>query len=382
MFRILFLSLGAFALGVDAYIMAGLLPGIAETFAVTPSGAGQTVSVFTVCYALSAPVFGALTAGQPVRRVLAVALVIFATANACSALAGSFSALLITRAVAGMGAGLFTPLAVSAAAALVTPERRGRAIGLVIGGLAMGTAIGVPSGLLLAQYAGWRGALWLIALLGVIALIGVAVCLPTVPVAPPPTLKQRISVLVDRKVAGTVLVSFLTAVGSIGLYTYVSAIFHVDAPSAGLLPYLWSWSLGGLIGTYFSGVVIDRSGRPEWVMVAMLASMSVAIILLYWTVKYPPLAVICFFIWGVAAWGSQAPQQHRLLTLRPRQGNAAVALHSSAHYLGSAVGAALGGSAIAAGVHVSSLPLLAAGVLSIVTAVQICIARSLTRKDT
>jgi len=47
---------------------------------------------------------------------------------------------------------------------------------------------------------------------------------------------------------------------------------------------------------------------------------------------------LIFFVWGVAAWGSQAPQQHRLLSLQPRHGGTAVALHSSARYLGSAAG--------------------------------------------
>ena len=49
--------LGMFALGVDAYVMAGILPSIAEDFRVSIGVAGQTVSVFTLCYAIAAPVF-------------------------------------------------------------------------------------------------------------------------------------------------------------------------------------------------------------------------------------------------------------------------------------------------------------------------------------
>src|SRR3989442_7158021 len=88
--RILPLCLGTFALGIDAYIMAGLLPGIANTFAVSASVAGQTVTMFTPCYAVAAPGFGALTAGKPVRRGLGAALVLFTLANPPNRLAARF----------------------------------------------------------------------------------------------------------------------------------------------------------------------------------------------------------------------------------------------------------------------------------------------------
>jgi predicted MFS family arabinose efflux permease len=67
-----------------------------------------------------------------------VALAIFGLANALSVIAGSFSVLLVSRAIAGIGAGLYSPTAFSAAASLVPYRQRGRALGLVVGGLAMG----------------------------------------------------------------------------------------------------------------------------------------------------------------------------------------------------------------------------------------------------
>ena len=373
MSKLMFLCLGAFALGVDAYVMAGLLPGIGASFLVSPSSAGQTVSVFTAFYAVSAPIFGAMTAGKPVRRVLVVALSLFAAANAVSALAPSFSLLLLSRAIAGMGAGLFTPLAVSAAAALVPPEQRGRALAFIVGGLAMGTAVGVPVGLMLASHVGWRATLWLITALGGIALTGVALRLPDVPVTPPPSLRQRLAILADYRVAVTVTVTFLTAVGSIGLYTYVAPLFIAAANVSNVLPYLWAWSLGGLVGTYLAGVLIDRAGRPELVMSGMLVAMLFAFVSMSLVLKQPALALMCFFIWGIAGWGSQAPQQHRLLSLQPQHGSTAVALHSSAHYLGSAVGAALGGIALTRGISTSSLPWLAAVFIAVTLTIQLAI---------
>jgi predicted MFS family arabinose efflux permease len=325
--------------------------------------AGQTVSVFTIFYAICAPIFGALTANKSARWVLMSALSVFARANAVSALATSFTLLLVARAVAGMAAGLYTPTAASAAAATVSEKLRGRALGMIMGGLAMGTAVGVPFGLMMAQTSGWRAAMWLIAGLEGFAFAGVGLRFRDVHISTPPSLRQRFAILGDRQVMSTAAVSFITAVGSIGLYTYIAALLTADGHVDNVLPYLWAWSVGGLAGIYLAGVLLDRLGRAEWIMAAMLATMVVIFGALLEAGQYPALAIVSFFVWGASAWGAQTPQQHRMLSLQPKHGSTAVGLHSSAHYLGSAVGAALGGAIIAVGFPVPYMPLVAAGTL-------------------
>ncbi|WP_240455725.1 MFS transporter [Virgibacillus sp. Bac332] len=76
------LTIGMFTLGFDAYVVAGLLPDIGATFKTSDSQTGQAVTVFTLCFALAAPVFATLLAGKPARRILVIALVIFSLGNA------------------------------------------------------------------------------------------------------------------------------------------------------------------------------------------------------------------------------------------------------------------------------------------------------------
>jgi predicted MFS family arabinose efflux permease len=216
----LFLAAGMFALGLDAYVVAGLLPSIGHDFHISTAQSGQAVTVFTLCYALAAPCFSVLLVGKPVRNVLVAALAIFSMANAAGALAGSFVVLLITRAIAGLGAGLFAPVAIAAAAALASPGRQGRALGVTLGGMSTGTVIGVPLGLLISEHLGWQGALWLVAGIGAAGLLGVRLGLPDISTTPPPSLRKRLSMVADRRIAATVSVSFLTAAASLGLYTY------------------------------------------------------------------------------------------------------------------------------------------------------------------
>lgn len=77
MYKIIFLIVGMFALGLDAYVIAGLLPQVSQTFNTTDAETGQAVTLFTLCYALAAPIFATLLAGKPVRIILVIALVIF-----------------------------------------------------------------------------------------------------------------------------------------------------------------------------------------------------------------------------------------------------------------------------------------------------------------
>lgn len=112
------LVLGALALGLDAYVMAGLLPKVAADLHTSESAAGQMVTLFTLCYALAAPVFATALAGRPAKTVLTAALLLFTAANALTAVAGSLFVLLVARALAGVGAGVYSPMAAATAASL------------------------------------------------------------------------------------------------------------------------------------------------------------------------------------------------------------------------------------------------------------------------
>ncbi|MGW7556081.1 MFS transporter, partial [Streptomyces rimosus] len=172
--KVWLLALGAFALGLDAYVMAGLLPVVAGDLRASVSLVGQMVTVFTLAYAVAAPLVAGLMAGVRPRVVIVVALGVFTVGNAVTALAPSLGALLAARVVAGAGAGVYAALSTAAASALVPGERRGRALALVMGGMSTGTVLGVPVGVLLAGHAGWRSTMWLVTGLGAVALVGLA----------------------------------------------------------------------------------------------------------------------------------------------------------------------------------------------------------------
>lgn len=361
--RIFFLAVGMFALGLDAYVIAGILPEIGKSFGTSDAMNAQTVTVFTLCYAIAAPVFATLLVRKPVKKVLVVALLVFSLANIASALSPNLSLLLLSRVVAGIGAGLFSPIAAAAAVALVAPERKGRALSLILGGMSTGTVIGVPLGLVLANHFGWQSTLWLVTIIGLVGLAGILAGFPDVAVAPPPSLKARLSLITDKRVAATVGVTFLTALASLGLYTFVAPMLAKLAAISDVGPYLWVWGLGGMIGSFAIGHLIDWTRRPGWLLIAILLIMSAALFSIPGAVASgAPLAFLPFFIWGATGWSSLAPQQHTLLESQPQHGAAVVALNSSSNYLGGAIGVLLGGLLITAGIQPGALPYYAGSI--------------------
>lgn len=363
--RVLVLAAGAFALGLDAYVMAGLLPVIAGDLHTTEAVVGQMVTAFTLAYALAAPLCAGLLARARLRTVVTAALTVFTLANALTAVAGSLTLLIVARVIAGAGAGLYSAQASTAAAALVPEARRGRALGTVMGGMSAGTVLGVPLGILLADTAGWRATLWLITGLGALVLILLAVALPDIPAGPAVAARDRFAVLIDRRVAGIVAVSFLAAVASLGLYTYLAPVLHTAAgasPTA-ITGYLWVWGAGGVLGSLLVGPLLDRRSRADGghlrtAVVLAMAALTLALATLVPLGHLTAAGVIApLLIWGASGWALQVPQQHRLLQVGgPTRGGIAVAANNSALYLGSAAGSALGGTILATHTTPTVLP--------------------------
>ncbi|MFI0226995.1 MFS transporter [Streptomyces lydicus] len=399
--KVWLLTLGAFTLGLDAYVMAGLLPVLADDIGTRVSLAGQLVTVFTLAYALSAPLVAGLFSGARPRVLLLAALAVFTLGNGATALAPSLGALLAARAVAGAGAGVYSALSTAAAAALAPEGRRGRALALVMGGMSAGTVLGVPIGVLLAEHTGWRATMWLLTGLGAVALGGLAARLPEVPAGPAVPVRERLTALTDRALAPVVGVSFLAAVASLGLYTYLAPVLAAAGGIGGVAPYLWAWGAGGVLGSVLAGPLVDRTGparvpfrragrTPEHPVdrgagrggraralvggVLVVVVVTQALLPRLAAVALPG-AVAALVAWGAAGWALQVPQQHRLLELAGPRGTVALALNNSALYLGSAVGSALGGLALGAGLAPDALPWAAAAVAAAALAVHLAAGR-------
>jgi len=341
------IAVGAFALGMASYVTAGLMPLIASAFSISLAMAAQLVTAFTLAYGLGSPLVVALLPARAQRTGLLLALAVFVLANGASALAPGFASLLAWRAMAGIGAGVYLALGIAAAAGVSAPQQRGKAIGVIMGGMAGGTVLGVPLSLLLAQQLGWTAALWLVAVLGALALAGLLWQLPALPAAPAMPLRRKLALLADGPVLAILLVSLLAAVASLGMYTFIAPLLAWSAQGAAMsvTPFLWAWGVGGIAGSVLVGPWADKVAAPKltcFILLLLALALCALPLAAGWS-AWLMLAPIA--LWGAAGWVLQVPQNQQLLAVRARQGdgNLAIALNESALYLGSAIGAAAGG---------------------------------------
>lgn len=336
---------GSVALGLDAYVVAGLLPAIASSLDAREATVGLGVAAFTGSYAVAGPLLAG-RAGQRSRQSLIVSLLVFNVANLVTALSPTVAVFLGARVVAGAAAGVYSPLSSAVAAEVAGKGRRGRALALVLAGLAIGTVFGVPVGLALAQRWGWRAAIVLIVVVGGASLAGIALRGGELPAIPASGAGDRLRSIARPKNLLTVTVTLLTGVASLGLYTYMTVILSAGTLAAHQMLAIWVWGIGGAVGALGIGRLVDRL-NPLRLSVIILVGLVCALLGMAQG-QTAWIVLTSLFIWGMCGWASLTPQQHVLLQTNPADAATAVAANASANYLGSALGATFGSLLVAA----------------------------------
>ena len=222
--KILILALGMFSLGMDTYIVAGLIPEMSRSLNQSSTAIGQGVTIFTLVFAISAPLFSIFLAKINVKQTLIFALIIFIFANIMTSLAVNLPIYLLARAIAGLGAGIFSPMAVSTGSQLVENKNRGKALATVVGGMSIGTVIGVPLGIQISNLTSWRVTLLFIVLISTLTCVLIAIHFRAIFAPTPPSIKERFKLFIHPHIIRIMTVTVCAAIASLGLYTYLSKI--------------------------------------------------------------------------------------------------------------------------------------------------------------
>jgi len=339
------LALGAFALGTDGFVIAGVLPDIAVSLHIGLGAAGQLVTVFAISYALLAPVLATLTAGWTRRAALVAGLLAVAVGNAITALAPSYGPVLAGRVVAAAGASLYAASASATAASLAGDKYRGRAIASVVLGTTTALALGAPLGTAVASALGWRATLWAVAVLALVVIPALMVWVPDVQAGTVAGLRARLELLRDRRVFALLAATVLAFTGIYVPYTYISAVYGEEGNRLAVL--LLVFGVGGTAGNLLAGHLADRYG-PRRVLLAVTLTLAVVFCVLPAFRGSLGLAVLAVAISSPLSFMVTTPQQHQLLAFAPPGGQSVVtALYQSSAYLAVSLSGAVGGLGLA-----------------------------------
>lgn len=343
---IYFFMLGNFIIGTGAFALAGILQPIAQALGVSLPVAGQVTTAYALAATVIAPLLLMATGGWPRQRAVTLALGLFSVGAVVCALSSSMSLLLIGRVLMGAGS-IFTALAAGMLVTLVPLQARGKALSLSFLGVSLSYLIGLPLGTSLGFAFGWQVPLWMIA---AAALLLLPALLSQMPASAE---TGRLSFAGAGTVArqGTVLRIWLrTLLNFVALFCVLAYIGPVMRALNPLTPSELSFSLmvfglAGVVGTFLGGWANDRFGALACLRL-QLSGFCLALILLPLTQGHHLLTLAAFVFWSTAAFSMQVPQQARLAAAAPQYAPLLFSLNSSMIYLGTALGAVVGGLAL------------------------------------
>ena len=258
------LSMAAFCYVTVELLPVGLLPVIAADVDVSLSAVGLLVTGYAVTVAVAS-----LPLTHVVRRILrryllTALLAVFVVATSVSVL-GGYRLLLGGRIATALSQAVFWAVVAPAAAALFSAQYRGRVTAAVFSGGSLATVVGVPGGTWLGQQTSWRVAFLTVAGLGLLAMIAVAVLLPST--SPAHGQAASGSAPHTRRYWLTIAATAVAITGGFAGFTYITP-FLTDV--SGFAPGAVTWILlvygvAGLVGVVVGGAMA-RSHRHSRAM--------------------------------------------------------------------------------------------------------------------
>ncbi|MDQ1073040.1 MFS transporter [Streptomyces canus] len=366
---LLALSTTAFTAVLTELLPAGLLPRMAPDLGVSEARIGFLVTGYALASFAAAIPLTAVLRGLPRRPVLVGALLGFAVSNAVVAVSSSYALTFGARLVAGgMGGTLWAMLA-GYAARMVPAERRGRAIAIVLAGITLALALGVPAGTALAGTVGWRTAFGLLSGLAVLLVGWVRWRVPGFPGEARHARVPLVRVAALPGIPAVLSVTLFLLVGHQVMYTYVAPFAtHAGFGRTGLV--LLVFGAATVVGIWITGVLVDRRLRPT--LVGALALCVAVMLALGLAAGVPGVLLISVALWGVAFGGAPTLIQTALIDASgPERADVATSLQTTVYNAGIALGSLTGGLALEGGgagaLPWTALPLVAVA-LGVVTA--------------
>jgi DHA1 family inner membrane transport protein len=367
---LLALAIGAFGIGTTEFAPMGLLPVIAVGLRVSIPQAGLLVTGYALGVMVGAPLL-TLPTGRVDRKILLIGLMgLFTAGNIMAALAPGYGLLMAARIVTSLCHGSFFGAGSVVAASLVAPERRASAVAAMFSGLTVANIGGVPLAAWIGQHVGWRAAFGGIGGLGVVAMIALLLALPPIAGNAKANIRAELKAMIRPIVLLALLATVLGSAAMFTVFTYIAPILqHVTNVSANTVTAtLVIYGVGLTIGNALGGHFADRALAPT--LIVVFVSLVALLVLFAWTMHDAVPAIATVFAWGVATFALVPSLQARVMSVASDAPNLASSINIGAFNLGNAIGAALGGGVISAGLGYAWVSLagaaMAAGGLALV----------------
>lgn len=336
-----------FAVTTSEFMVAGMMPTLAEAFSVSIGEIGYLISLFALGMAIGGPLVTALLLAlrTPNKQALLWMLVLFLAGSVLAALAPSYSVMAVARVVQGVSSAACFGISMTICAELVRPEMRGRAVSFVLAGLMLSPVVGVPLTALINQTLGWQASFWSIVGLAVLSVVVVTTAVPTSKRGSVVDLAAGLSDLKSGRLWAAYTTSGLVIGATFAAFSYFSAIFtEITGFTQSAIPALLAaYGVANVVGNLVVGQFADRFTIP--VLIGGLILLAVALATFAFFASNPVISVVSFIMIGLTGVSLNPAMVTRVMrTAHP--GPLVNSMHASMITAGLALGTWAGGFGI------------------------------------
>jgi predicted MFS family arabinose efflux permease len=297
---LLALTTAAFMAILTEALPAGVLPEMAAGMSVSEAAAGQTLTVYALATGLSAIPVVVATAAWPRRRLLLMAVAVFALANAVTAISSSYVLTMGFRLAAGVAAAVVWAELVAYARRLAPPHLQGRAIALTMAGVPLALSLGIPLGAFMGELFGWRLTFGLMAAVAALLMVWIRA---SVPEFAGRASAQREPIFGALKLPGVLAVLFTVAAYVLAhniLYTYIATFLHANGMDAHRETVLLVFGIASVASIAATGALVDRRLRLLTILGSVLFLVAAGILTVF--ASHPVMLFLAVVLWGLG-WG-------------------------------------------------------------------------------
>lgn len=341
--RVYLLTIVSFVVGMVELIIGGILDLVAEDLNTSLGKTGLLISIFSIVFALAAPVLLSLTSKIERKKLTIFSLVVFLLGNLLAVLSNTFTVLMIARIISAASGSLLVVLCVTIASNIVESKYRARAIGVVFMGISASLVLGVPIGLMLGNAFGWKAPFVLIIILTLLSIAGVYFFMESIQPKPAIPMRKQLLTLKNRRVFTAQLTSFLFLTGHLTLYGYLTPFLKTSLGLTGTwvsIVYL-IFGIAAVAGGGLGGVASDRFGTKPTILISIVI-FGISMFLIPFTTFAFPLFLVVMVVWSMLSWGITPAQQSYLIEIAPESSDIQQSLNNSALHLGIALGSTVG----------------------------------------
>jgi MFS family permease len=343
-------------LQLDGTLITVALPSVAHGLRVSSATTAIVLSAYFGAYALVLLPGGELADRFGARRLCLVGLGLFALGAGLGAVISSIGALVATRVVQGVGAGLVSPAALAGAVSGFPPERRGSALGIWGASAGVSNLVGPLLGGLLTVWLGWRADWWALVPLAMIAAVAIARQVPATLHAEEAGMRES---RINKVVIAATLVAALTFAVMIGCFYLASQYLQQSAGYSALGASAALVIVALLVGVAapLAGRLVDEHGeRMPAVLGFVMAAGGLAVLAIPGLPLDSLVTILPLIPVGLGLGMLFVPTSRAALNATPRASHGRTsAILSVGRLLGAGIGAGLGGLVLAGGTDASTV---------------------------